>query len=192
LALAKTNEYYTYKDYLAWPDDVRYELVGGVPYMMSPAPTRAHQRISGELFRQLGNYLKGKPCEVYAAPFDVRMSAAEDEDTVVQPDIVVVCDESKLDERGAAGAPDMVVEIISPSSTQRDRGTKYELYERVGVREYWIVDADARLVEVHALADGAYKKTAFPDPAMVPVGIFGGDLEIDFSEIIPENGRNDD
>jgi Uma2 family endonuclease len=95
---------YTYSDYYSWDDGERWELIDGVPYAMSPAPTRKHQDISGALFNQLYNFLRNKSCKVYSAPFDVRLNADEDDDTVCQPDIVVVCDESKLDDKGCAGA----------------------------------------------------------------------------------------
>ena len=115
----KTDQKWTYTDYLTWPEGERWELINGVAYNMSPAPSRRHQELSGELFRQIANHLKGKQCKVYDAPFDVRLSTAGNEsdnyiDTVVQPDIVVVCDPSKLDERGCKGAPDIVIEISSP------------------------------------------------------------------------------
>ncbi|MFW6029628.1 MAG: Uma2 family endonuclease, partial [Halanaerobiales bacterium] len=134
---------YTYSDYLNWTDGKRYELINGQVYTMSAAPYRRHQSISGELFRQIANYLFDKKWDVYDAPFDVRLpEGEEDKDeilTVVQPDIVVVCDEDKLDKRGCRGAPDLIIEIISPSSAGRDRKDKRDLYEKHGVREYWLV-----------------------------------------------------
>ncbi len=120
--------------------------------MMAP-PSRAHQEISGALFAQLYNFLEGKKCRVYAAPFAVRLferdgEAPEDVDTTVQPDISVVCDGDKLDKHGCKGAPDLVVEILSPSSLRHDRFVKLGLYQRAGVREYWIVDPEYKSVQV--------------------------------------------
>ena len=138
------QERFTYRNYRTWPDDERWELIGGHAWAMSPAPLRSHQKLSVWLSRQIGNFLEGKPCEVYAAPFDVLFpegdEADDDIETVVQPDIVVICDKSKLTREGARGAPDLVVEILSPSTSKKDQREKFELYQRHGVREYWVVD----------------------------------------------------
>ncbi|MFZ4855438.1 MAG: Uma2 family endonuclease [Desulfuromonadaceae bacterium] len=145
-AIAKfsENEFFTYADYLTWPDSERWELIDGEAYMMSPAPSRKHQELSMELCRQFANFLKGKPCRVYDAPFDVRLPQHPEQsddaiETVVQPDIVVVCDSSKLDDKGCKGAPDLVIEILSPSTSKMDLQDKFFLYQRVGVKEYWLV-----------------------------------------------------
>ena len=121
MALPAKQRRYTFADMLAWTDNERAELISGEVFSMAPAPSRSHQEIGGEVFRQLANYLEGKKCKVYYAPFDVRLfekdgDAPEDVDTVVEPDITVVCDLSKLDDRGCKGAPDMVVEVLSPSN----------------------------------------------------------------------------
>ena len=126
---------------------------------MAPAPSRMHQEIGGEIFRQLANYLEGKRCKVYHAPFDVRLfekdgDSPEDVDTVLEPDISVICDPSKLDDRGCKGAPDMVVEILSPSTQRHDRLVKLGLYQRAGVREYWIVNPEDQTAQV-MLLDGS-------------------------------------
>jgi Uma2 family endonuclease len=151
---------HTYGDYLEWPEDVRYELIDGIAYAMAPAPLRLHQEILGEVFRQVGNALEGRPCRPFVAPFDVRLPRASeadrDIDTVVQPDLVVVCDRAKLDERGCRGAPDWVVEILSPSTAGHDLIVKRRLYERVGVREYWLVHPVDRVVTVYRLQDGGF------------------------------------
>lgn len=160
---------FTYADYLTWPEGERWELIEGVAYSMSPAPTRSHQRILLHLARVIGAITDAGPCETYLAPFDVRLrepaphpaagSADEATTTVVQPDISVFCDPSVLDERGADGAPDLVVEIASPSTMYKDQTQKLTLYERHGVREYWIVNGEARWVMVYRLgADGRYGK----------------------------------
>ena len=159
MALPAEKDRYTFADVLAWDDGERAELIDGEVFLMAPAPARIHQGISGEIFRQIANYLEGKRCLVYHAPFDVRLfekdgDDPEDVDTVVEPDITVVCDLSKLDDRGCKGAPDMVVEILSPSTQRHDRLVKLGLYQRAGVREYWIVSPEERSVQVFLLSDG--------------------------------------
>jgi len=157
------DEKFSYADYLSWPHEERWELIEGIPYDMSPAPSPLHQEVLVEMSRQLGNYLVGKPCRVYVAPFDVRLSenasSADDETfTVVQPDIVVVCDRNKIDERGCKGAPDLCVEILSPATAYKDMGKKLELYRSHGVREYWIVNPESRSVMVYLHENGTYSK----------------------------------
>lgn len=153
---------HTYGEYLTWLDDLRYELIDGRAYAMSPAPSRRHQEIVGELFRQIANVLQGHPCQVYVAPFDVRLprgaQADDDVTTVVQPDIAVFCDRSRLDERGARGAPDWIIEVLSPGTASHDQLLKRDLYERHGVAEYWLVHPGDRLVTVYRLLNGAYGK----------------------------------
>lgn len=153
---------HTYGEYLTWPDDLRYELIDGRAYAMSPAPTRQHQAIVGELFSQVANALHSHPSRVYLAPFDVRLprggEADDDVETVVQPDIVVFCDRSRLDERGARGAPDWIIEVLSPGTASHDQLLKRDLYERHGVAEYWLVHPGDRLITVYRLLDGAYGK----------------------------------
>lgn len=143
---------YTFADCLKWEEDERVELIDGAAVMMAP-PSRKHQEISGALFAQLYNFLEGKKCRVYAAPFAVRLfekdgDMPEEVDTMVEPDLSVVCDGSKLDERGCKGAPDLVIEILSPSTRRHDRLVKLGLYQRAGVREYWIVDPENKAVQV--------------------------------------------
>jgi len=177
---------YTFADYLKWNDGKRYELIDGQVYILAPAPSPEHHRISGELYRQISNYLLDKDCEVFSAPFDVRLLEGEERDeeilTIVQPDILVVCDKSKLDQRGLKGAPDMVIEIVSPSTAGRDRGVKRDLYERNGVREYWLVDYSNKTIEVYLLNKGnSYgKPVVYSAEEKVPVNIFEG-LEIELS-----------
>lgn len=133
---------YTYADYLQWTFDDRLEILKGKLFKMTPAPNRFHQDISGIIFREIANCLKKQPCKVYAAPFDVRLSrknaADESVTTVFQPDICVICDLTKLDDRGCVGAPDIVVEILSPGNNKKELRNKYEIYEEAGVLEYWI------------------------------------------------------
>ena len=181
----KKEKYYTYSDYLTWDDDTRYELINGVPYAMSPAPLPGHQAVSGEIFRQLANFLQGKSCKVYAAPFDVRLNANGGDDTVVQPDILVVCDKSKLDGKSCNGAPDLAVEILSPSSVKMDRITKFNKYLQAGVREYWIVDPEAKVLSVYILKDGQYVAGAYEESDVVPVHVLEG-CQIDLRDVFAD------
>ena len=167
---------YTYADYLTWrlPDWV--ELIKGKVYRMSPAPKRKHQDISRNLATPIAGFLRGKRCKTYAAPFDVRLSRATPDgdasiETVVQPDICVVCDPQKLDERGCLGAPDWIIEILSPGTTARDTHDKFDLYEEAGVREYWMVWPEQKNVIVYLLGDaGRYElRGEFYTPGLIPV-----------------------
>lgn len=178
-------EYYTYGDYQSWPEDVRYELINGAPYAMAPAPTRTHQVLVGELFVQVKTALRGKPCQAFVAPFDVRLPHADEADeridTVVQPDVLVVCDESKLDERGVRGAPDWVAEVLSPSSAKRDLIVKLAVYERSGVLEYWLLHPTDRLVTVYRLVDGRYGRPEISEMKdTLAIGVLP-DVTIDFA-----------
>lgn len=163
VAPARQPERFTYRDYLTWDDDVRRELIDGEVFVMSPAPRRVHQGILGALHIQVGIQIEEAEgdCVVYMAPFDVRLPEAGegdgDEHSVVQPDLVVICDESKLDDRGARGAPDWVVEVLSPSTASHDQIRKRDLYERHGVPEYWLVHPQDRMALIYRLeAGGAY------------------------------------
>ena len=151
---------YTLADALTWDEQERIELIDGYPIMQA-SPTRAHQRAVASLVGQLYSYLNGKKCEVYPSPFTVRLfeqeeDRPEDVDTLVEPDVTVVCDPSKLDNTGCKGAPDLVMEILSPSTQRHDKLTKFNLYQRAGVREYWIVDADSKSVQVFVLENDHY------------------------------------
>ena len=160
----KSDHRYTYGEYRTWPDDERWELIDGVAWNMSPAPAPRHQRVLIEIARRMADYLEGKKCRVYPAPFDVLLAddPREDEDevaTVVQPDISVVCDPSKITERACVGAPDLAVEILSPSTTWKDVEIKRKLYERHGVREYWLVDPGNHVIHLYMLQDnGRYSE----------------------------------
>lgn len=147
---------YTYADYLKWQLQEKVELIKGKILAMSPAPTRFHQDISGKMFLKLGNFLDKKPCKVYSAPFDVRLPVASKgkADTVVQPDLCVICDRSKLDEAGCNGTPDLIIEILSKGNSKREMDTKFELYQEAGVLEYWIIDPLRRMVLLYGLVDG--------------------------------------
>lgn len=190
MALPAEKERYTLADALAWGEQDRIELIDGYPVMMAP-PSRAHQDASGEIFGQLREYLKGKKCKVYHAPFAVRPferdgEYPEDVDTLVEPDISVVCDPSKLDDIGCKGAPDLVMEILSPSTKRHDRFTKFNLYQRAGVREYWIIDPADKTVQVFILEDGRYTAKDFgADGDTVRVNVLE-DCTIDLSQVFPE------
>ena len=179
-------EYHTYADYTDWPEDVRYELIDGIAYAMAPAPTRIHQHLVGELFRQVANALKNKPCQTFVAPFDVRLPHADEADeqidTVVQPDVLVVCDPAKLDERGVRGAPDWVAEVLSPGSAKRDLIVKLAVHERAGVPEYWLLHPTDRLVTVYRLGeDGQYGRPVISEmQGMLKIGVLP-DVTIDFA-----------
>lgn len=173
---------YTSKDYWNLPDDRRAELIDGELYDM-PTPGRVHQEIVGGIACHFANYVeaKGGTCEVYLGPFAVNLFG--DDSAYVEPDVSVICDPSKLSERGCEGAPDLVVEVVSPSSRRRDYLLKAARYENAGVREYWIVDPDARQTAVYRydLEDLRLSTYAFEEP--VPVGIWG-DLSITVADLL--------
>lgn len=185
----KLEPYYIYADYARWPADERWELIDGVAYAMA-SPSRLHQEILFEMARQVGNYLQGKPCRGYVAPFDVRLpkrNEADDQvDTVVQPDLSVICDPNKLDAKGCRGAPDWVVEVLSPSTTLKDMNIKVTLYEQHQVREYWIVHPQERWVMVYLLdARGQYgKPSVYGMDEPTATHIFP-DCAIDWSNLPP-------
>jgi Uma2 family endonuclease len=163
---------YTYADYCTWGDDERWELIDGLPYSMSPAPSPAHQQASVRLLHQFSNFLDGKPCQVFHAPLDVRLNAlGDDDDDVFQPDILVVCDRAKIDNKGINGAPDIAVEILSPSSAIRDKVLKFKKYQRIGVREYWIVDPADKTVTVFILENGNYIAKSYSEADTISVHI---------------------
>jgi Uma2 family endonuclease len=151
---------YTYADYLQWRFDEYVELFRGKLMRKSPAPMRRHQKISGKIFLAIGKYLEHRRCEVYHAPFDVRLPQKGNTSdkavfTVVQPDICIICDESKLDERGCIGAPDTIIEILSSGNVDRDLKKKFDLYEEHGVPEYWIVAPGIKNVTVYTMNESS-------------------------------------
>lgn len=161
-APADATEHWTYSDCATWPEDERWELFDGEAVLMSPAPARVHQDVVLELGRQVANFLLGNTCRPYIAPFDVRLPEADEADehidTVVQPDLAVICDPARLDDRGCRGAPDWIVEVISAATAALDQYRKRDIYERHGVREYWLVHPGDRLVFIYRLQDGRYGK----------------------------------
>jgi len=151
MALPKEYERYSWEEYLSWPEEERWELIEGVAWNMSPALSRSHQQILVDLISQFHIFLKDSECEIFAAPFDVKLTEEEEDaaPTVVQPDVVLCCDGAKLTEWGMQGSPDLVIEIVSPASGRKDRKEKFSLYQRHGVGEYWIVDPDEQVVEAY-------------------------------------------
>ena len=189
----KNDRTYTYGDYKTWPDDERWELIDGTAWNMSPAPNRYHQEIVSQFMRPILNHLEESPCKVYTAPFDVLLpdSADEEEDdiaTVVQPDISVICDKNKLTDKGCTGAPDWIIEILSPYTSHKDMSIKYELYRRHGVREYWIADPGNRYVHVYLLdAEGNYPDfpAVYLRDAVIKCTVVEG-LSIDLQRVFSE------
>lgn len=179
---------HTYADYLNWPDDVRYELIDGNAYLMAPAPDLAHQDVAGEIFFQLRQALGDGPCRAYIAPVDVRLPRADEADefidTVVQPDVLVVCDPTRLGRRGVRGAPDLVVEVLSPSTAGHDHVRKRRIYERAGVREYWLVHPVDRMVTMYRLQGSEYGKPLVQElSGSSDVGILPG-VSIAWDELV--------
>lgn len=156
------SKLYSYADYFRWKFAERVELIRGLIHKMSPAPGPVHQSVSVSLTLKIGNFFKNKPCKVFAAPFDVRLpdSKKQTDDrlvhTVVQPDLCVICDPAKIDSRGCIGAPDLVVEILSPGNTTREMGIKFDLYEENGIKEYWLADPGNRTILVYVLRNRKY------------------------------------
>ena len=172
----KAEQYYTYEEWLEIDDGNRYELLDGTLYMMA-SPTPQHQAISMEMGRQISNFLVGKPCRAYAA-LDVRLH--KEKDTVFEPDISVICDSSKISKKGCEGAPDLVVEILSPSTSRYDRFTKFHEYRRAGVLEYWLVDPEDKIVTIHRFKNGECDTKVYSDADTAPVQTLPG-CEVDLS-----------
>ena len=181
------DRHYTYEDWLVWPEGERWEIIDGIPHMMAP-PSTSHQSVSGELFAQIHTLLRDKPCRVFHAPFSVRLNPDGADDTVLEPDLAVICDVNKLDKQGCKGVPDLVVEILSPSTAARDKFHKFNRYLRAGVREYWIVDPDSLTVSAHVLAGGQYVVNVYGDTGYAPISILSG-CEIDLKELFQYNFR---
>lgn len=156
------NKVYSYADYLTWKFQERFEILKGKIFSMSPAPSRMHQVVARKLFRKFDRFFELKPCGLYFAPFDVRLinhkkSTPNNEIfTVVQPDICVICDESKLDDKGCIGSPDLIIEILSPGNSKKEMNLKFDLYEENGVREYWIVEPFQKSVLIYVLQNDKY------------------------------------
>ena len=185
---------YSYADYLTWADDKRRELYNGIVYELFSAPNSIHARITSNFMTFIGWFVKKRKgkCEIFHAPFDVRLPKGKETDddkifTVVQPDICVICDPSKIDLKGCLGAPDLIVEVQSPSTAKRDMDEKFHLYEEAGVREYWIVFPKQNAITVFLLQEnGTFDAgTAYEYETKIPIHIFDG-LEIPLSELFEE------
>jgi len=177
LRAVQTEQYCTYEEWLELEDGNRYELHNGRLFMMA-GPSQQHAEISTEMSRQIANFLIDKPCRVYHAPFDVRLY--EYGDTVYQPDLLVVCDSSKLDGKRCIGAPDFIVEVLSDSTSGIDKVAKFNDYLRSGVREYWIVDPKDKTVTAFRLMDEIYSANVYSNSNIAPVQVLPG-CEIDLS-----------
>ncbi|QQK75262.1 Uma2 family endonuclease [Salicibibacter cibarius] len=187
MSLPKKNQTYTYTDYLSWPEDIRAEIIDGIPFMHA-TPSRIHQEILSELHRQIANFLVGTDCKVYPAPFHVVLGLENEDEKdskdVFEPDITVVCDSAKLDDDGCKGSPDLVMEITSPSTARKDKIEKFNKYEQAGVHEFWIIEPQDKVVSVFTLDE----KQRFGRPGVysendkVKVSIFA-DMVIDLNMV---------
>ncbi len=201
LALKQQQEF-TYGDYLTWPDDERWQIIDGIAYDMSPAPTLDHQYILVELSRQIATYLLNKSCRIFTSPVDVVFFKPDenikDAKDVVQPDIIIVCDPEKIkNHKRCAGSPDLVIEILSPSTGKLDLKDKFKLYEREGVKEYWIVDPVHKTVHIYILENNKYiRPEVYTEDDKIKVGLFP-DLQVDLSLVFrdyiqePEEQKED-
>ncbi|MCJ7840837.1 Uma2 family endonuclease [Lederbergia sp. NSJ-179] len=184
---------YTYADYMNWDEDVYIEVIEGEMISMSPSPTPRHQDVVGELTAEFKMFLRGKDCMAFSTPMDVCLFADneakyEDIQDWVQPDLIVVCDKKKIRETNITGAPDLVVEVLSPSTARNDRWVKFNSYEKAGVREYWIVDPYNMSIEVYELNGNSFKQTGvYGKDGLLPVGIFP-EFKIDLKNIFKELG----
>ncbi|WP_375438262.1 Uma2 family endonuclease [uncultured Hymenobacter sp.] len=182
---------YSYADYLTWQFDELVELIKGKVRRMSPAPRRVHQEISGYFFGSVYAHLLSQPCKVYHAPFDVRLTTAGPNGdaqitTVVQPDICVVCDPTKLDDKGCLGSPDWIIEILSPSTAAYDTKEKFDLYEESGVTEYWIVFPGEKSIAAYVLENGRYQaRGTYFAPGDMPVHTLPG-LQLQWERVFEE------
>lgn len=190
MAFPKPQTRYCFADYRAWPDEARWELIDGAAWSMAPAPDWPHQALVMTLGTLLSNALKGGPCRVLPAPLDVLLPKGDEVDdaveTLVQPDLVVICNPAKLGRHGIRGAPDWVIEVLSPATARKDQGVKRDLYERHGVAEYWILSPWDRLLWVYVLEAGAYGKPALYEEGMrvTPQGF--PDLSLSLSELFAD------
>ncbi|MEQ8168445.1 MAG: Uma2 family endonuclease [Candidatus Eremiobacterota bacterium] len=191
-SVRKTQEVYSYKDYLTWPDEERWEIIDGIAYNMSPSPSDIHQDIFRELFLELGNYFRGKKCKVYGAPFDVILPLNQIDDdskiyNIVQPDIIIVCDKNKISHKGCKGSPDIVIEIVSPSTASKDFIKKRRLYEKNKIKQYWIVSPEERTFLLFKLNENEHygEPEEYRKEDKFEVESFEG-LEIDLSKIFQE------
>ena len=185
MSYPQENKKYSYKDYLTWSENERWELFDGEAYTQA-APLWQHQAVSGEIYRQFANYLQGKDCQVFNSPFDLRLPDNDELDkestNVFQPDLLVICDKKNLIGTGYSGTPTLVIEVSSPSTSRTDRVLKFNKYEKAGVKEYWIVDPDGKYINIFVLQeDNRYgRPESYTEENKVKVATFP-DLVIDLS-----------
>lgn len=182
---------HTYADYLTWEMEEMVELIKGKVFRKAAAaPRRIHQKLAGNLYTELNLFLKGKKCEAYIAPFDVRLPVSSKKDdkvhTVVQPDVCVVCDPEKLDERGCIGAPDLVVEVLSPGNKQLELQHKYEVYEESGIKEYWLLDPEGQTLLIYTLKAGKYEASRLMTSGDIAKSSVVDGFELDLEEFFEE------
>lgn len=188
MVMQEGKKRYSYADYLTWENDVYAEVINGEIISMSPSPTPKHQDVVDELTAEFKMFLRGKKCMAYSAPMDVCLFASKDTNSDiimdwVQPDLLVVCDETKIGEKNILGAPDLVIEVLSPSTARNDRLTKFNSYEKSAVKEYWIVDPYNMSVEIYTLDGFSFKQPdIFGKDDSLTVGIFP-ELQIDLKNI---------
>jgi len=185
MPLPNLEQKYSYADYLTWDECERWEIIDGTPHMQA-APTWQHQAISGELYRQISTYFINKPCRAFIAPFDLCLAELSENDNkinnVVQPDIVIVCDESKLKKTGYFGVPTLIIEVVSPATLRRDRVLKFNMYEKAGVKEYWIVEPEGKFINVFTLQENKKygRPETYTEENKIQISIFP-DLIIDLN-----------
>jgi Uma2 family endonuclease len=169
------NRRYTYADYLEWEGPERYQLINGEVFQMA-SPSVAHQALLMGLSSKFDNWLQGKPCKVFASPLDVRLFPKKDnsDNTVVQPDLLVVCDKDKLGKGSVNGAPDLIIEIVSPSNTHSEMFLKFHYYMKAEVREYWMIDPQEKKALVHIYDNGHYVSTAYDENGCISVTVLPG------------------
>lgn len=183
MPLAKQINKYTFQDYLTWPDEERWEIIDGVAFNMTPAPGSKHQLIVGSVYRVIGNQLVRKTCTAFIAPTDVVLSDYD----VVQPDVFVVCDKKKITDANIQGAPDLVIEVLSPSTTLKDKREKKTLYEKYGVKEYIIIAPLEKYVERTLLEDGKFSRPEIFGPRDILVLRSLEGVEIKLEEVFEED-----
>lgn len=187
LADLDLNKIYTYADYYKWRLEERIELIKGKIFAMSPAPNPSHQEIAGDIFFALKKFLQKQQCKVYFAPFDVRLPRKSNDDkeifTVLQPDVCVVCDTNKIDKRGCIGAPDIVVEVLSPGNNVKELKNKYEVYEEAGVKEYWVVSPQDQTFVVYTLHEGRFQMSPIKVPGDVITSSVLSGFTLDLTEL---------
>lgn len=186
------NKRYTYADYLTWQFEERVELIRGRIFKMSPAPSSEHQRLSSSFHRVMSNFFHKKTCQVFAAPYDILLplpphkQSPEKVDTVVQPDLCVICDPTKIQAQGCNGAPDWIIEILSPSTSSKDLNEKFDLYQHAGVQEYWIVHPHEGTLIIYFLnEEGAYqllRQRPYTAPEIVTSCVFS-ELNVELEEV---------